>query len=254
MQKQILKSFISVLFLTSCAFGVELHTDTQKESYSIGASTGGHIANQILGHKKLGVLTDVDALVQGFIDGLKKQNKLSDDEILNSLNKRADALNKANEAIKKAELDKNKKASKDFMNKNAKNKNVKTTASGLQYEILKAGKGEKPKPESIVLVNYRAYLPNGEVFEDSYKAKTSVTLSLITVIEGLKEGLVLMNTGSTYKFVIPSELAYGDEDVDVIPAGSAVVFEVELLQVGKPGTTFNKTDKNSEDNKSSAKQ
>ncbi|MGG7074113.1 FKBP-type peptidyl-prolyl cis-trans isomerase N-terminal domain-containing protein [Campylobacter sp. 9BO] len=232
---RILNSFIAISFLASCVFGAELSTKEQKEAYSLGASTGGYLLKQINNHKALGVQTDTDIVIQGFLDAIKNQTKLTNDQVITLLNDRAEALNKAAQDLQKAELAKNKKESKEFLEKNAKNSKVKTTKSGLQYEILKDAKGDKPKPESIVLVNYKAYLPNGDVFEDTYKAGKASHLSLINIIEGLSEGLRLMSVGSKYKFVIPSELAYGDNGVEVIPGGSAVVFETELLKIFKPG-------------------
>ena len=156
-------------------------------------------------------------------------------EVTKLLNDRAAKLNKAVDTIAKAEVDKNLKAGKEFMAKNAKNPNVKTTKSGVQYEILKSAKGDKPKPESIVVLNYKAYLLDGTVFDDTSKAKMPAHLSMINLIDGLQEGLLMMDTGSKYKFVIPSDLAYGNEGMDKIPGGSTVVFEAELLKVLKPG-------------------
>ena len=233
MQKR-LKIFLPIV-LASCALGANLTTQEQKESYSIGASTGSYVSNQLHSQAALGVKYDLDAVIEGFLDALKKQQKLKDEEIIALLNQRADKLNKIVETNSKAELDKNLKAGKEFMAKNAKNPDVKTTKSGLQYEILKLGMGEKPKPESVVVMNYKAYLTNGSVFDDTFASKIPAHLSMIGLIDGLREGLLLMNTGSKYKFTIPSNLAYGNVDVDRIPAGSVVIFEAELLKVLKPG-------------------
>lgn len=244
------KEFLTILtpiFLTSCMFGAELNTKEQKESYSIGASTGNYISNQLHNHAQMGVKSDVNLVIEGFIDALKQQQKLTEDQIVSLLNQRADSLNKIVEERAKVELDKNLKAGKEFMAKNAKNSKVKTTKSGMQYEILALGNGDKPKKESIVLVNYKANLIDGSVFDDTYASKKPAHLSLINIIDGLSEGLLLMNVGSKYKFTIPSELAYGKEAMDKIPAGSTVVFEVELLKVFKPGELAEVAKKMSED-------
>ncbi|PPB69258.1 FKBP-type peptidyl-prolyl cis-trans isomerase [Campylobacter hyointestinalis] len=239
MQKQLLKSLAAIFCLMSYAFGAELNTQEQKESYSIGASTGNYISNQIFQQEQLGVKSDINAVVQGFIDALKKEQELTDEEVISLLNSRADRLNKIVEKQAKEELDKNLKNGKEYMAKNAKNTKVKTTKSGLQYEVITQGKGDKPKPESIVLINYKAYLTNGNVFDDTYAKKSPAHLSMINIIDGLKEGLLLMNTGSKYKIVIPSELAYGNDGMEEIPGGSTVIFEVELLKVLKPGELAN---------------
>ena len=120
------------------------------------------------------------------------------------------------------------------MAKNAKNKKVKTTKSGLQYEVLALGDGDKPRPESVVALNYKAYLINGKVFDDTYSRNEPALLSMVNLIDGLQEGLMMMNGNSKYKFVIPSRLAYGDEGADEIPGGSTLIFEVELVKALKP--------------------
>lgn len=103
----------------------------------------------------------------------------------------------------------------------------------MQYEIISSNKGVSPKPESIVEVKYKAYLPNGKIVENTYDKPSY--LSMINVIDGLNEGLMMMKTGSKYKFTIPSNLAYGDNGAGEIPGGATMIFEVELLKVLKPG-------------------
>lgn len=235
--------------LVSQGFAGELKTQVQKESYSIGASTGSYISNQLFEQTQMGAKVDVDAVIDGFIDALKKQKKLSDEEIINNLNNRAEVLNKVSQDKFQKSLNQNLDAGKKYMLNNAKNKNVVTTKSGLQYEIISAGKGEKPKQESIVVMNYKAYLIDGKVFDDTYARKSPAHLSMINIIDGLQEGLMLMNEGSKFKLVIPSELAYGNMDMNEIPAGSTVVFEIELQKVMKPGELANSAKPLSEEDK-----
>ena len=227
--------FLVPLLTASLSFGADLTQNDQREAYAIGASTAKYLMNQISGQEKLGIKTDKDIVIEGFLDVFKDGSKIKNDEIEKLLNDRAAKLNKAVDAIAKAEVEKNLKAGKEFMAKNAKNPNVKTTKSGVQYEILKSAKGDKPKPESIIVLNYKAYLLDGTVFDETYSAKMPAHLSMINLIDGLQEGLLMMDTGSKYKFVIPSDLAYGNEGMEKIPGGSTVVFEAELLKVLKPG-------------------
>ena len=227
--------FLVPLLAASLSFGADLTQNDQREAYAIGASIAKYLMNQISGQEKLGIKTDKDIVIEGFLDVFKDGSKIKNDEIEKLLNDRAAKLNKAVDAIAKAEVEKNLKAGKEFMAKNAKNPNVKTTKSGVQYEILKSAKGDKPKPESIVVLNYKAYLLDGTVFDETYSAKMPAHLSMINLIDGLQEGLLMMDTGSKYKFVIPSDLAYGNEGMEKIPGGSTVVFEAELLKVLKPG-------------------
>ena len=111
--------------LVSQGFAGELKTQVQKESYSIGVSTGSYISNQLFEQSEMGAKSDVDALIEGFMDALKKKQKLSDDEIVTNLNNRAELLNKVSQDNFKKALDKNIADGKKYLATNAKNKNVK---------------------------------------------------------------------------------------------------------------------------------
>lgn len=129
----------------------------------------------------------------------------------------------------------NVKEGEKFLAENKKNKNVKVTPSGLQYEVLTQGTGVRPSSASdTVTVNYVGTLTNGTEFDNSYKRGQPATFALDRVIKGWTEGLQLMAVGSKYKFYIPYQLGYGLNDMQTIPAGSVLVFEVELLDVKKP--------------------
>ena len=114
---------------------------------------------------------------------------------------------------------------------NAKKEGVTVTESGLQYEVLSEGDGEKPVATDVVKVHYKGTLLDGTEFDSSYARNEPTTFPLNRVIAGWTEGLQLMSVGSKYKFTIPSELAYGDRDLGKIPANSTLVFEVELLEI-----------------------
>lgn len=120
-----------------------------------------------------------------------------------------------------------------FLAKNKLRKEVKTTSSGLQYEVLVEGNGDKPGLKDSVTCHYKGTLLNGTVFDNSYERGQPITFSLNGVIPGWTEGLQLMKTGSKYKFYIPYNLAYGAFDYGPIPGGSTLTFEVELLKVIK---------------------
>ena len=132
----------------------------------------------------------------------------------------------------------NKAAGMAFLEENKKNKDVKVTASGLQYKVIRAGEGPNPGATDMVTVHYRGKLIDGTTFDASYDRGEPVEFGLNQVIPGWTEGLQLMNAGSKYEFYIPSELAYGDQGAgEVIPAGAVLVFEVELLSF-KPGSEW----------------
>lgn len=124
-------------------------------------------------------------------------------------------------------------AGKTFMANNKKRAGVKTTASGIQYEVLKDAQGAKPLATDTVVVNYAGTLINGTEFDNSAKAGKPIEFPLNRVIRGWTEGLQLMPVGSKYKFYIPYNLAYGVNGTGPIPGGATLIFEVELLQIKK---------------------
>lgn len=235
-------NFVAPLILAvTVSYGVsnevktEIKTDVKKESYSIGASTGQYLSNQIFGQLELGAKIDMDSVLEGFQDALKEKIKLNEDEIITHLNNRAKFLNDAKtESFKKLQAD-NALKETQFLTTNKTKKGVKVTSSGLQYEVLTEGKGEKTKPESIVIINYKAALTDGYVFDDTYERKAPAHLSMVNVVDGLKEGLLLMNPGSKYRLYIPSKLGYGTVQMRDIPPNSTLVFDIELVKTMKPG-------------------
>ena len=117
-----------------------------------------------------------------------------------------------------------------FLAENAKKDNIMTTASGLQYEILKKGEGASPTSKSRVTVHYLGTNIDGEEFDSSYSRGEPTTFPLNQVIAGWTEGIQLMNNGAKYRFFIPSHLAYGESGAggDIQP-NATIIFEVELL-------------------------
>lgn len=124
-------------------------------------------------------------------------------------------------------------AGNKFLVANKTKPGVKTTASGLQYEMLTQGSGRKPAVTDTVVVHYTGSFTNGNVFESSVTSGKPIEFSLDRVIKGWTEALQLMPVGSKYKFYIPYSLAYGVNDNGPIPGGSALIFEIELLQIKK---------------------
>lgn len=125
-----------------------------------------------------------------------------------------------------------KEAGEQFLANNAKRPEVKTTASGLQYEVIEQTLGQKPKATDKVRVHYEGTLIDGTVFDSSYKRGESITFGLNQVIKGWTEGLQLMSVGSKYKLYIPYELGYGAQGAGgSIPPYAALIFTVELLGI-----------------------
>ncbi|MDR1277485.1 MAG: FKBP-type peptidyl-prolyl cis-trans isomerase [Treponema sp.] len=130
----------------------------------------------------------------------------------------------------------NKERERLFLAENGGREGVISTESGLQYEIITEGSGEKPSETDTVRVHYEGTLSNGTVFDSSYERDESAEIPLEQVIPGWSEGIQLMSVGGVYRFYIPSVLAYGDQGVgQIIPPHSTLVFKVELLEILSPG-------------------
>jgi FKBP-type peptidyl-prolyl cis-trans isomerase FklB len=138
-------------------------------------------------------------------------------------------MNQSSEANAKENIE----AGKKFLAQNKTRPGVKITPSGLQYEILRAGDGPKPTINDSVEVNYRGTLIDGTEFDNSYARGQSIIFDIKGVIRGWTEALQLMPAGSKYKIFIPYDLAYGlqEREGSPIKAGSALIFEVELIRV-----------------------
>ena len=119
----------------------------------------------------------------------------------------------------------------EFLNQNKDKEGVKTTDSGLQYKVIKEGTGKTPEATSLVEVHYQGTLIDGTEFDSSYKRNETAKFPLDRVIPGWTEGLQLMKEGAVYEFYIPSQLAYGNRNLPNIPAGSTLIFKVELIKV-----------------------
>lgn len=219
--KRILTLIACLILLTPgfTQIHVELKNLHDSASYAIGVS----VANfyRVQGITKL----NAELVARAISDALSDQGAPMDD---NTINQVLNAfLNKLQQEKVNARLDSGKK----FLEANKLRPEVKTTASGLQYEVISEGSGPKPGPTDMVTCHYRGTLINGFEFDSSFKRGQPATFALNRVIAGWTEGLQLMNTGSKFKFYIPHNLGYGLYDNGAIPGGSVLIFEVELISV-----------------------
>lgn len=144
----------------------------------------------------------------------------------------SDRMRKKMEADAAAAGEKNRVAGVDFLAKNKAVKGVFTTASGLQYMVLRAGSGERPKPSDRVRVNYKGSLLDGTVFDSSYDRGQPADFGLNQVIQGWSEGVAMMNVGAKFRFWIPAELAYGPKGAPPsIGPNATLTFDVELVEI-----------------------
>jgi len=198
-----------------------LKTINDSASYAIGVSVASF-------YKQQGITSLNTALVSRAInDVLGGKKTLLNDEACNAVVTKL--MNKTQEDKSKPTIE----SGKAFLAKNKSRAEVKTTPSGLQYEVITEGTGIKPLATDSVTVNYKGTLIDGTEFDNSYTRGEPITFPLNRVIAGWTEGLQLMTVGSKYRLYIPYTLAYGSHDQGPIPGGSALIFEVELLDVKK---------------------
>jgi FKBP-type peptidyl-prolyl cis-trans isomerase FklB len=198
-------------------------TAEKKVSYGFGLQFGQQIqSNYFEG-------LDLSAVFAGVTDIIEKNTPQVSDADLN------EAFGAIQEVIQKAQAEKSAKMvalAKTFLDENAKRDGVEVTASGLQYEVLETGTGEKPSAASTVVTHYHGTFIDGTVFDSSLERGEPATFGVTQVISGWTEALQMMTVGSKWRIALPSELAYGDAGAPPsIPGGAALVFEIHLLDI-----------------------
>jgi FKBP-type peptidyl-prolyl cis-trans isomerase len=170
---------------------------------------------------------DYEEFVKGFRDAVEgNTSRVPAEEAVGKIQA---AFSTAVERLK----EENTRQGAEYLAQNGVKSGVITTESGLQYEVITEGTGDRPAAEDTVEVHYEGTLIDGTVFDSSYERGEPVKFSLNQVIRGWIEGIPLMTTGSTYRFVIPAALAYGDQGNGSIPPNSTLIFKVELLSIIK---------------------
>lgn len=220
-----LRMFVTVLgvvLLASQLGAQDLKSQKEKISYIIGMDMGKNLKGQSL---------DIDqaALVKGIKDALSGgKSSLTDEEIRETMA----AFQKEMIAKRQALGEKNKKEGEIFLAENKKKKGVMTLPSGLQYKVITAGKGKKPKPTDTVTVQYRGTLIDGTEFDSSYRRGQPATFPVNGVIPGWTEALGLMQEGAKWQIFVPSNLAYGEKGAGgQIGPNATLIFEVELISI-----------------------
>jgi FKBP-type peptidyl-prolyl cis-trans isomerase FklB len=207
----------------------QLKDQKDKASYSIGYDIGETF-------KKQKIDLNVDPLIAGMKDAIAGKDaampKEEREKTLQAFQK--DMMEKQLAASKEAAT-KNQAEGEKFLAENKKKDGVKTTASGLQYKVLKEGSGASPKETDTVVTNYRGTLIDGTEFDSSYKRNEPATFPVNRVIKGWTEALQMMKPGAKYQLFIPSSLAYGERGAgQLIGPNATLIFEVELLSIKPP--------------------
>ncbi|MCM1317813.1 MAG: FKBP-type peptidyl-prolyl cis-trans isomerase [Bacteroides sp.] len=202
--------------------------DFDKISYALGLSMGHNF--QASGIKEINV--------QDFADGVAavyygSQPKMTFAEAKEEINRFFTAMQQQQEAESAKMAETNAAAGREFLEKNGKRPEVKTTATGLQYEVLKEGNGVHPAATDSVTVHYTGKLLDGTVFDSSVERGEPATFGVSQVIPGWVEALQLMSEGAKWNLFIPSALAYGERGVPGIAPNQTLIFEVELIKVNK---------------------
>ena len=195
----------------------------ERVSYAYGLM----IASQLT---ERGIEINLDQFTKAFksvVDG--EDPLLSEEEVAAAFEENQKNLAMANMSPEdKANLE----AGEKFLEENGKKEAIKTTESGLQYEVLKDGEGDSPKATDVVEVHYHGTLTDGTVFDSSVDRGEPTSFPLNRVIPGWTEGVQLMKEGAKYRFYVPQSLAYGERGAgaDIKPF-STLIFEVELLDI-----------------------
>lgn len=233
MKKTTFAVFCIALFTVSCAENgdkkdTSKYTDDQKASYYIGLS----IAQNM---KQEGFKVDADLLAQAIKEEMDGKEKLMPAEEMNTFMQSYMMKQQEKKQVEAgSQAVENKKKGAELLAKNKNNPKIKTTDSGLQYEIIQEADGAtKPKATDVVQVKYTGKLLDGTVFDSTDKnGGAPMDINLSQVIKGWTEGIQLMSKGSKYKFYVPSDLAYGDQGAgEAIPGGSTIIFDVELVGI-----------------------
>ena len=207
----------------------KLTTFQEKLSYATGLDVGGYF-------KEMGQEIQLENLTRGITDAYTgKEPAMTKAEVGQVLQEFAEKMQAKQVAQLNALQEKNAAAGKAYLEENKKKKGVVETKSGLQYEILVKGTGQKPGPSDVVKFNYTGSFIDGKEFDSSVKRGAPLTMPVSQLIPGWTEALQLMPVGSKYHLVVPADLAYGESGLPpVIEPNAVLLFDVELLAIEQP--------------------
>jgi len=225
---------LAVLAAAVVFFGCKKGGSSSKESnfdkdasYAIGMSMGSSLAQD-------DIIPDFDEYLNGIKDTvLGNKARFTREEAMEKIQTAYFAMMEKRDAETKEKGLALEKPGADLLAENSKKANITTTASGLQYEVIRDASGPKPLASDMVKVHYEGKLVDGTIFDSSYQRDEPVEFPLSEVIPGWTEGVQLMSVGSKYRLFIPSYLGYGEYGARTIPPNAVLIFEVELLDIIK---------------------
>lgn len=220
---------VLVTAMVSLSAAAQSDVDLENESNRIGYSIGVNIGQNLIQQNILGSVP-LDAFMAGLSDAIDGSVQLGDQEMMMALQ----SFMQQQQQAQQDALDENLAAAEAFLAENGQRDGVMTTDSGLQYEIIEEGPadGASPTENDTVLAHYHGTLPDGTVFDSSVQRGEPASFGLAQVIPGWTEALQLMSVGDKWRLYIPPQLAYGEASpTPAIPPNSALIFEVELLEI-----------------------
>jgi len=223
--KNAILPFLIVVLLANIGFAgepIQLKDENERLSYSYGFQIGDSL-------KSNKVTVNPEALIQGLQDALGgAEPRMTQEEMRATLQQLQDKIRVAKYAERRKKGEGYRGEGREYLAENAKKPGVVTLPSGLQYKVIREGKGKSPGPHDSVTVQYRGTLINGSEFDSSYRKGEPATFRVDGVIKGWTEALQLMKEGAKWQLFIPADLAYGERGA---LADRTLIFDVELISV-----------------------
>ncbi len=218
------------LALSSTAFAADkaLKTIEQKASYTLASDLAKNFKEQ-------GLKIDINAFTMGLEDALKgRPSKLSDEEMMQAITEVKKQMIETQKVQREKQAQANIAEGKAYMAENAKKAGVKTLNNGIQYQVIKSGKGDSPTEDDVIFAHYEGKFIDGKVFDSSYDRGTPLKFNMTNVIKGWGEVLKIMKPGDKWEVTIPENLAYGEKGAgDRIGPNKTLIFTIELIQFDK---------------------
>ncbi len=219
--------FIAGLLCVSGLSAQTLKNDVDSASYALGIDIATKMSSELQSAK-----ISKDLFLKGFTSAFNGEKQLfSEEETMQILQNYFSKMQAAEQNAAKEKCMENELKNTEFFQKNKNEKGVVTLENGLQYKVVKEGNGTKPTETDVVKLHYKGTLIDGTVFDSSLDRGEPVSFPVNAVIPGFSQVLQKMTPGSTYIAYIPSELGYGLQDMGVIPACSALIFEIQLIEI-----------------------